>query len=92
MASSDAASVTMRTSNGAVQSEMSTRLGFKISNISGFVFGHFFVALLHASRMSQTIPDIRGYSQIFPVSEGILFSMCVISKKGPFDFLGFLRG
>ena len=28
---------------------------------------------MHASTMSQTIPDIHGYSQIFPVSEGMLF-------------------
>ena len=32
-----------------------------------------FSALLHASTMSQTIPDIHGYSQIFPVSEGMSF-------------------
>ena len=30
-----------------------------------------FRTLLQASTMSQTIPDIHGYSQIFPVSEGM---------------------
>ena len=32
-------------------------------------FSVVFRALLHASTMLQTIPDIHGYSQIFPVSE-----------------------
>ena len=36
-------------------------------------FSVVFRTLLHASTMSQTIPDIHGYSQIFPVSEGMSF-------------------
>ena len=32
-----------------------------------------FRTLLHASTMSQTIQDIHGSSQIFPVSEGMSF-------------------
>ena len=32
-----------------------------------------FRTLLHASTMSQTIPDIHSSSQIFPVSEGMSF-------------------
>ena len=43
----------------------------------GFIFGRFFrwffSTLLHASTMSQTIPDIHGSSQIFPVLEGMSF-------------------
>ena len=36
-------------------------------------FSVVFRTLLHASTMSQTIPDIHGSSQIFPVSEGMSF-------------------
>ena len=36
-------------------------------------FAVVFTTLLHASTMSQMIPDIHGYSQIFPVSEGMSF-------------------
>ena len=47
-------------------------------NKAGFVFGHFFDSVvfrtvIHSSTMSQTIPDIQGYSQIFPLSEGMSF-------------------
>ena len=55
-------------------------------------FSVVFRTLLHGSTMSQTIPDIHGSSQIFPVSEGMSFQRFVFSKKGTFDFLGFLRG
>ena len=47
-----------------------------LSNLNvqaGFIFWTRFRTLLHALTMSQTIPDIRGYSQIFPVSEGTSF-------------------
>ena len=36
-------------------------------------FSVVFRALLHASTMSQMIPDIHSYLQIFPVSEGMSF-------------------
>ena len=36
-------------------------------------FSVVFRTLLHTLTMSQTIPDINGYSQIFPVSEGMSF-------------------
>ena len=44
--------------------------------LQGFFLDTFsvvFRTLLHASTMSQTIPDIHGYSQIFAVSEGMSF-------------------
>ena len=37
------------------------------------IFSVFFRTLFHALTMSQTIPDIHGSSQIFPVSEGMSF-------------------
>ena len=40
----------------------------------------------------MTIPDILGYSQIFPVSKGMSFERFVISKKGPFDSTRLLEG
>ena len=36
-------------------------------------FSVVFRTLLHASTMSQTIPVIHSYSQIFPVAEGMSF-------------------
>ena len=37
------------------------------------MFSVVFRTLLHASTMSQGVPDIHGSSQIFPVSEGMSF-------------------
>ena len=47
-------------------------------------FSVVFRTLLHASTMSQTIPDIHGSSQIFPVSERMSFERFVLSKKRTF--------
>ena len=50
---------------------MDNRCSFQALFLDAFLVG--LRTLLHASTMSQRIPDIHGYSQIFPVSEGMPF-------------------
>ena len=46
--------------------------------------------------MSQTIPDIRGNSQTFQMSDGgnVILTVCFLQKRALLilTFLGFLRG
>ena len=61
---------------------------------SGLIFEHFFGDFEDFAPRLDNVTDDPGYSQIqiIPVSEGMSFQRFVFSKKGPFDFLGFLRG
>ena len=71
--SSNQLRIDVRLQTGGQLTMRSKRFGIQGQALFLDTFSGDFMTLLHTSTMSQMIPDIHGYSRVFPVSEGMSF-------------------